>query len=72
VTRLLLFVYALAFGGLVIAGLVGVGHGKVEGWLYLIGAVVVVGLIIQAWRRLAEEVRRRTNNKTLNDPGATK
>ncbi|HEY6808011.1 MAG TPA: hypothetical protein VI160_04410 [Gemmatimonadales bacterium] len=68
-TRLLLFVYAIMLGGLVIAGLVGVGHGRPEGWLYLLGAAVVVGLIVQAWRRLAADVRRRAGAKPLNDNG---
>jgi len=69
-TRFLLFVYALVFGGLVIAGLVGVGQGKVEGWLYLVGAGVVVGLMVQAWRRLAAELRRRAGAGPLNKNGA--
>lgn len=68
-TRLLLFIYAIALGGLVIAGLVGVDHGKVAGWLFLVAAVVVLGLMKQAWRRLAAEVRRRSGAKSLNDNG---
>jgi len=68
-TRFLLFIYAIAFGGLVIAGLVGVGHGKAEGWLFLVGALVVVGLIVQAWRRLAADLRGRGGAKSLNSIG---
>ena len=68
-TRLLLFIYAIALGGLVIAGLVGVGHGKTEGWLFLLGAVVVVGLMVQAWRRLAAQVRQRAGAKPLKVNG---
>lgn len=68
-TRFLLFIYAIALGGLVIAGLVGVDHGKAAGGLFLVAAVVVLGLIVQAWRRLAVEVRRRTGAKPLNGNG---
>jgi len=68
-TRLLLFIYASALGGFVIAGLVGVGHGKAEGWLFLVGAVVVIGLMVQAWRRLAAQVRLRAGAKPLNHKG---
>ena len=58
VQRVVLFVLAIAWGGLVVAGMVSLGEGSSAGWLYLIAAVGLLVLIGRAWRRLAARMRQ--------------
>lgn len=58
VQRAVLFVLAIAWGGLVVAGMVSLAKGASVGWLYLIAAIAALWLGVLAWRRLAARLRK--------------
>ena len=57
--RALLFLFAIIFGGFVIAGVVDLSRGARSGWLYLLGAGTMIVLLGLSWRRVAELMRKR-------------
>jgi hypothetical protein len=55
----MLFVFAVIWGGLIIAGIGEVGRGVSNGWMLWAAALLMTAPLIYAWRRLARFVRGR-------------
>lgn len=69
IERVVLFVLAIFAVFLVNAGLHNLSHDR-GGWLYFLGGVFVVVLLVRSWRRLAVSLRKDRAERSVGGPDA--